>query len=527
MSFSAKLRILLHINLRRLIVLVAFGSAIISLANGFHASYRVQRQLLIDTALEANHAYALKLAQSTQDYLQSTRQQLAYSAGLLGPRFNQPGALQAEATRLREQTNTFNSVAVVNAKGVVVAVSPEALPVMGRQLATPGALKMLRERQPVITEPYLSSVGNLVIVISHPIVDGLGRYLGYVGGTIYLKQKNILSRLLGQHFYRDGSYLYVVDQKRRLLFHPDPARVGETAGANTVIDAVARQESGSKRTVNTLGVDMLAGYAAVPATGWGIVAQRPTTATLAPLNQLMFNTLWHTLPVALLSLPLIWWLARLISRPLMQLAEGASRMDTPGTAERIDRISVWYVEAAQIKRALLIGMSLLQKKIGRLKADVQTDPLTGLANRRGMDTALATWQLQSRAFSVVAIDIDHFKQVNDLRGHAVGDAVILRLAQLMRACSRDADVLCRNGGDEFLMLLPDASLEVAQRVAERLRAKVAETVIAGAGKVTVSLGVVASSQHAGGADAILRAADAALYHAKQQGRNRVGVLEIA
>lgn len=185
------------------------------------------------------------------------------------------------------------------------------------------------------------------------------------------------------------------------------------------------------------------------------------------------------------------------------------------------------MEAAQIKKALLKGLALLQNKIGKLKTDVETDPLTGLSNRRGMAAALDAWQAQARPFSVIAIDIDHFKQVNDRWGHAVGDDVILRLAQLMRACSRDADVLCRNGGDEFIMLLPDADLDVAMQVAERLRAKVAAAVIPGAGAITVSLGVVSSSHGERSTDAVLLAADAALYVAKENGRNCVGITEPA
>lgn len=519
----------LHMNLRRLILLVALASGLAALVNTFYASYRVQRQLLIDTTLRANEAYARKLASSTEDYLQSARQQLAYSAGLLSRQFKDRNALQAEAQRLRAQSNSFNSVAVIDATGVVRAVSPETLALQNRQLNSAGALAALRAKRPLTTEPFMSTAGNLVIFISHPIFDQAGGYLGYVGGSIYLKQKNMLYSILGQHYYRDGSYLYVVDHARRLIFHPKSERLGQVVDGNQMVEAIVRQQdsSGSARMHNSLGVDMLAGYATVPSTGWGVVAQRPADVTLGPLNRLMLDTLWHSLPLTLLALPCLWWLARVISQPLGQLADSASRMDATGTAERIGAIRAWYLEASQIKKALLLGLSLLQNKIGKLKFDVQTDPLTGLSNRRGMDAALAAWEAQSRAFSVIALDIDHFKQVNDQRGHAVGDAVILRLAQLMRACSRDADVLCRNGGDEFLMLLPDASLEAAQRVAERLRVKVAETVIAGAGKVTVSLGVVASGQHAGGADAILRAADAALYHAKQQGRNRVGVLETA
>lgn len=516
----------LRMNLRRLIVLVAFASAVVSLVNTFYASYWVQRQLLIDTTLEANHAYARKLASTAEDFLQSARQQLAYSAANLHSRMDDDAWLSDEVQRLRLQTNSFNSVLIVNSLGKVLGVSPEALALKHRQLDSLGAAQALSERRPLITQPYVSAAGNLVVFISHPIFGKGGRYLGYVGGSIYLKQKNILYTMLGQHYYRDGSYIYVVDQNRRLLYHPDPARLGNVNGANDVIDSIiVDQGSGSQRMLNSQGVDMLAGFAVMPSTGWGIVAQRPTAATLAPLNQLMVNTVWRSLPVALLTLPFIWWLASLISRPLMQLAEGARRMDVPGTAEQLATIRSWYVEAAQIKKALLKGLALLQNKIGKLNSDVQTDPLTGLSNRRGMAAALDAWQAQARSFSVIAIDIDHFKQVNDRCGHAVGDAVIQRLAHLMRACSRDADVLCRNGGDEFIMLLPDASLDIALQVAERLRARVAEAEIPGAGFVTVSLGVVSSSEQGSDSASILLGADAALYVAKEQGRNCIGVKE--
>lgn len=508
-------------NLRRLILLVAFVSAFISLANSFYASYRVQRALLISTTLEANHAYAEKLANSTEDFLGSIRQQLAYSAETLQNQFGNPHVIDAEAMRLRLQTNSFNSVLIVNAQGIVLGVSPEALGLKDQRMNSPGAIEALRERRPLISQPYVSTSGNLVIFISHPVRDADGVYLGYVGGSIYLKQKNILNKLLGDHFYRDGSYLYVVDTSRRLLYHPDPARIGVVNGPNRAIDAIVRGEGGSGTVTNSKGVEMLAGYAIMPLTGWGIVAQRPLQATLAPLDQLMSGMLRNALPIGILTLLFMWWLARLISRPLGQLADGATHMDAPGTTQRIEAIRSWYVEAAQIKRAMLIGLSLLHQKIGKLNVDVQTDPMTGLSNRRGMALALDTWQAEARPFAVVALDIDRFKQINDGSGHDVGDQVIKTLAQLMRACSRDADVLCRNGGDEFLMLLPNTALAAALQVAERLRVRVTEAHVDGIAGFTISLGVAASARHSGDSAAVLKAADSALYMAKQQGRNRV------
>jgi diguanylate cyclase (GGDEF)-like protein len=510
-----------HVNLRRLILLLAIISVLITLANSFHASYRVQRQLLIDNTLESNRAYAAKLASSTEDFLQSAQQQLAYSAGLLAGRFEDTALLTAEVERLRLQTSTFNSVLVTDALGWVHSVSPDTLPIMDRPLDSFGALQALREQRPLISQPYISVAGNLLILISHPITNSSGRYLGYIGGSIYLKQPNILHNLLDQHYYQDSSYLYVVDQSRQLLYHPDVARLGQQVNGNPVIATVLRGESGSQRLHNSLGIDMLAGYASVPAAGWGLVAQRPTHATLAPLNELMLRVLRNTLPMTLLTLLFIWWCARMIARPLRKLAHGAREMDTPAISSRIKAVHAWYFESAELKRALLIGISLLQHKIGKLNQDVQTDPLTGLHNRRGLRRALDLWQAEQRPFAAVALDIDHFKQVNDTYGHDVGDVVIQGLAELMRNGSRAHDELCRVGGEEFLMLLPDATPEAAEQIAERLRQQVEQTVIEPAGPITISLGVAHWPAHAATISEVLKAADQRLYQAKHSGRNRV------
>ena len=520
-SFSHVFRV----NLRRLILSLAILSALITLANTFYASYRVQRQLLIDNTLASNRAYASKLADSVEQFLQSTHQQLAYSAGLLAKNFGDTSLLMTEAERLRLQTNSFNSVVFVDANGWVLATSPDTLEIRGKKLESPGAIEALRERRPLISSPYVSVAGNLLVFISYPVFDHAGQYLGYIGGTVYLKQKSILNNLLGEHYYRDGSYLYVVDQNRRLLYHPNPARVGEKVGKNPVIDALISGDTGGMRLHNSEGVDMLAGYAVVPLTRWGVVAQRPTQASLASLNELMFSVLRNTLPLALLTLLFIWWFAQLISRPLRQLADSAQDMGRSATADRIQNVRSWYFESSEIKRAMLVGFNLLHYKINKLRLDVQTDPLTGLHNRRGLDLALDLLQSEQRPFAVVSLDIDHFKSVNDTYGHDVGDQVLQSLARLMRNGSRDDDVLCRVGGEEFLILLPDVSPEIAEQVAERLRRQVEQLLIEPVGQITISVGVAHRLQHVDEVGVVLKAADEMLYKAKRTGRNRVMVAE--
>lgn len=521
MSFAS----LFRVDLRRLIVVLAVFSGLITLSISFYSSYQVQRESLIHSTLEANRAYAVKLAVGTEDFFATLQQQLGYSARILAERFD-ADTLGSETERLRLQTDSFNSVVVTDANGIIRAVSPTGLSLVGHALDSPGAREALRERRPLISNPYVSAIGTLVISVSQPIVDKQGTYLGYVGGIISLKEPNILSSMLGEHFYKDGSYLYAVDQRRRLLYHPDPQRVGTVVGENAVIDRVISGESGSQRVINSQGQDMLAGFAAVPIARWGIVAQRPTAATLRPLDGLMLKVLRQTTPLALLTFLGVWLLSGLISRPLWQLAKSAGEMDAPTSAERIQRIRSWYFEAAQLKRALQLGINLLHQRIGKLHLDAQTDPLTGLYNRRGLSLALEALGAADHSFAVVALDIDHFKRINDNHGHDVGDQVIRHLAQLMAACSRDADILCRSGGEEFLMLLPNTNIESALRVAERLRLCVEQDEVPPVGHITISLGIAVWPSHHADVQRVLKLADGALYRAKQHGRNRSEIADL-
>jgi diguanylate cyclase (GGDEF)-like protein len=157
-----------------------------------------------------------------------------------------------------------------------------------------------------------------------------------------------------------------------------------------------------------------------------------------------------------------------------------------------------------------------------------SDALTGLPNRRALEAALAREIARARRegapLSVVALDVDHFKRVNDAHGHAAGDAVLAAVAARAAGALRAGDLLARVGGEEFLALLPGAALAAAAEAAERVRARLAEApVVAGALSlaVTVSLGCAALEDGDAGGAALVARADARLYAAKRGGRNRV------
>jgi diguanylate cyclase (GGDEF)-like protein len=158
-----------------------------------------------------------------------------------------------------------------------------------------------------------------------------------------------------------------------------------------------------------------------------------------------------------------------------------------------------------------------------------TDFLTGLANRRSFMARLEAELARLKRFdieraAILMLDLDHFKRVNDSHGHAAGDAVLKHFAALLRAELRKIDTGGRLGGEEFAILLIGADLAAAELSAERLRRRIAATPLDFAGQsiaVTVSIGIATLAPGDASADAALRRADAALYAAKQAGRNRV------
>jgi two-component system cell cycle response regulator len=157
-----------------------------------------------------------------------------------------------------------------------------------------------------------------------------------------------------------------------------------------------------------------------------------------------------------------------------------------------------------------------------------TDGMTGLWNRRQFELRAA--QELERAgrfgerFAVVLIDLDNFKAINDTHGHLVGDEVLIEASQRLIAATREVDTIARYGGEEFVLLLPQTDPDGARNVAEKVRAELAEKPVetdAGPLAVTLSAGVASHPDNGTTVDALLRAADAALYSAKAAGKNRV------
>ena len=209
---------------------------------------------------------------------------------------------------------------------------------------------------------------------------------------------------------------------------------------------------------------------------------------------------------------------------------------------RMNRLRLFckLVEEGDLTPALALGvdtrpddLTLLSRSFDamrlRLAEQIGTDPLTGCLNRRALESRLrAEWRQAKRRGSTVAIlaiDLDHFKNVNDTRGHPFGDIVLQEVAGIMKATARDTDAVARLGGDEFVVVLPDTGWQGALTFAERMRRKVDDFSFgAASGPVglTISVGVaLARGTDPISPEMLLQEADRSLYKAKSGGRNRI------
>lgn len=210
-------------------------------------------------------------------------------------------------------------------------------------------------------------------------------------------------------------------------------------------------------------------------------------------------------------------------------ADSRARACFPGPDEACGLGITFWINASKFPEldrtiATLTDITPLERERARLLHRATTDSLTGVANRFRLDESIAVEFARFRRYktplSLIMFDIDHFKHVNDTRGHNIGDQVLSGLAQLVSGAVRGTDALGRWGGEEFLVLAPLTPLEEAQDLAERLRSTVEGAVFPGGLSVTCSFGVAQVTED-DDAQSLLDRVDSALYKAKENGRNRV------
>ncbi|UQZ36210.1 diguanylate cyclase [Paenibacillus sp. PK3_47] len=489
------------------------------------ASYKSKKRSLIDTTLSLNQSNAQRMSKTVDSLFRSMRTSLAYSAESLS-KMNaaEPEAIDDYLELMQNSSNYFNSVILVSADGMVRSSAPQSLGITGQQVGSPSVIEAQQLKTSFLSEPHISATtGKMLVYMSEPIYDAERNYLGLIGGTIYLQDDNILNMIFGSSSIdSSGSYFYIVSKDGHLLFHPDHKRIDEDISGNEVVKQLMEGQSGQMQAINVSGISMLAGYSSVPASGWGVVVVSPEQVIQKQLVNYQRKILAYTIIPFMILLLCVFMLAHRLARPFVYLADLMSTMGKE--KKKLPQLKPhWNREADLLRQAVVIAWTDIQKQTDQLTQVAMTDPLTGLTNRRSLENSINQAIAARMPFSLIVLDIDKFKFVNDTYGHLAGDEVLKHCAHILSTSIRPGDVCSRYGGEEFIIMLPRTKAGDAYVVAERIRKSLAQSKGPVERRITSSQGIAHYPTHGRNLEALLNEADQALYSAKHLGRNRTRI----
>ncbi|HET9469672.1 MAG TPA: GGDEF domain-containing protein, partial [Usitatibacter sp.] len=288
--------------------------------------------------------------------------------------------------------------------------------------------------------------------------------------------------------------------------------VGQRA-AEALVKGMARSPEGSVETDTLEGIPVISAYSRSPATGWGVALGIPRDSVMNPLWNRSIIVGDAVVVILALGLALAWGIGGSIAASIRALEKPAAEI---GRREEIQVPPLGLREADEVGQALVRAAHMIAVAQHR----AQHDPLTGLANRAlFLEMAAHNVETAKRTgvpLSLLFIDLDGFKQVNDTLGHDAGDRLLCGVADRLKAAGRGSDVPARMGGDEFAMLLPGVDADGSATFAAKLAASLAEPYAVGAHPIVVTASIGTSTYPHSGMNAhdLVKRADEAMYRVK-------------
>ncbi|WP_374604081.1 diguanylate cyclase [Arenimonas sp.] len=416
----------------------------------------------------------------------------------------------------------------------------------------------------VLLSKLVSSPGGeplRLVDVAAPIHDGHGVVTGVLGAHLSWRWAEGLRE--DQMAANDPVEVFFLNDAGEIIMGPEdmrgqvPAVPSARAVGEGARGAVLETWPDGKQYLT--GYVPTQGYESYAGLGWTVLVRKEASQAFEPVRELSREIWLAAIAITVLFLLLGTLMARWIGAPLHALSEAARRIQArePDAAFPRER---GYREARELTvalRGLVDELTTHERELTQMAAGLEqrvrertlalseanaqlevlamTDALTGLANRRHFGDQLAREATRAaetgHPLSLITLDIDRFKAINDQHGHPAGDAVLRRVALLLEEQVRASDLLARVGGEEFAVLAVDTGLVEATQLAERLRAAIENAGPIAVGRaaipVTISLGVVTRRIQGGelsrAPERLLAAADDALYRAKRNGRNRVEV----
>ena len=381
----------------------------------------------------------------------------------------------------------------------------------------PQLSRIFTERKAVLSDYFIGPVtGKPALAMGVPVIDANGevRYSLNIG-----LEPSQLNHLLKRQALPDGWLAALIDSSGTIVgrTREESQFIGQKAVPD-LVRGVATQQNGVLQTVTKEGDKVVTAFASSSAWKWAVAVGAPKELIETQMNRTVLSVLLTTLSI----LTIASWIAVSIIRRLTHSVDELNK-----AALAINNGKPVKLPETQLIEANAIGHAIV--RASELTSEVHHrayhDPLTELGNRAlffaFLDNSLARAQRDDGIFSLLMLDLDHFKEVNDKEGHAVGDAVLQETAERIRAEIRTEDMAARLGGDEFAVLLVDTDRERAMRVARRLSLSLASRYEASAIPISASIGVVTWQPGIDSGATMLEMADKALYQVKARGKNAV------
>jgi len=425
---------------------------------------------------------------------------------------------------VKERVADYVELMVVGSDLKIVASSQR---VPGRLHFTGSWLRQASLGDAVLGDPVFGDASApTTIEIAVPIQSPGGQFLGVLAGRLNFQGAE---RLLQEEV--DGS------ESRAAVVQAGGRVIAAAGGSFTTLpEETLRQLQHADSTAASYrspdGVSVLGVSAPVPSSEWSAVVEIPASSAFKDIRRMRDATILLVLVLLAVVGSLAYALGLLIVHPLDRLSLAANRV-----AGGDLNVAVPASGGGELSHLTGVFNDMVRRlREGRVELErlSDTDELTGLANRRRLMAELEREVRRSdrhgHPFGILMLDVDRFKKFNDTWGHPAGDAALKRVADTLREQVRDVDTVARYGGEEFTVILPETPAAEAARVAERIRAATEKDRFTPEGggtelTITVSVGYAEFPEHAGSPDALIEAADRALYRSKQSGRNRVSAAE--
>jgi len=358
-----------------------------------------------------------------------------------------------------------------------------------------------------------------------PVREADGRFLGAMVAKVNLRSVgDMLQRLAAD----DPKNVYLMTDEGKLVIgtRGSSAELMRTRLPKGMVQTLLDKEGQIVEYKRLDGQDAVGTLRRAPQLRVAAVAELPRAAAIRPVGQPRHGA--GVILTALLAAVgvMAGAVGLLVVRPLGRLTRAAAKVAAGDLSVELPTGTGGEVgDLMRVFNNMVVRLREREAQ-GELERLSITDGLTGLYNRRHLMGTLANEVQRSRrlrrTFSVLLADVDHFKQYNDTHGHLAGDAVLVKVAEIFRKMTRAVDSVARYGGEEFVVMLIEAPIAIAATVAERIRARIASEAFQG-GKMSVSIGAAEYPANGDTPEELIASADAAMYRAKSEGRDRVMV----